>query len=67
MHLPVLFGSLQIGQRFTWLMIMLFLQRSQSAAPVRPQPLQEWGAIRSSRLGSVVVFTIFDMIFLILL
>jgi len=45
---------------------MLFLQQPQSGSPRRPQPLQEWGAIKSSGLIIVVFFTIKLMFHLIL-
>ena len=46
---------------------MYFLQRSHRALPNASQPLQEWGARRSRGLVNVVFFTIFGMIYLILL
>ena len=65
-HCPVGFGDLQFGQKLVCPKIMLFLQRWQSGSPRVPQPLQEWGAIRSKKLGSVVFFTI-KLIFLLIL
>ena len=61
------FGSLILGGFSKCSRIMLFLQRLQSGVPIHPQPLQEWGASKSRRLIFVVFFTIFGMIFLILL
>lgn len=61
------FGSLGLGELYKWSRIMLFLQQLHSGLPMWPQPLQEWGARRSRRLGNVVFFTIFDIFLLILL
>ena len=46
---------------------MYFLHFSHKMLPIRPQFLQEWGAMRSNKFGIVVFFTIIAIILLILL
>ncbi len=63
---PVGFNDLQFGQMFRDSIIRLFLQRLHKTSPIWPQPLQEWGIIRSRRFGNVVFFTIKPILLLIL-